>query len=59
MTRPHTLMHAVNYMPGYRKWYRNGTVPVIDLNCWQQYLPGAHEDGSIPLDMATAMELCD
>ncbi len=53
----HKLMHAVNYMPGYRKWYRNGTVPVVDMNCWQQYLPAADEDGAIPLDMATAVEL--
>ncbi|HEY4313868.1 MAG TPA: TolC family protein [Pirellulales bacterium] len=53
----HKLMHAVNYMNGYRKWYRNGTVPVVDLNCWQQYLPGANEEGAIPLDMGTAMEL--
>ena len=53
----HRLMHAVNYMPGYRKWYRNGTVPVVDLNNWQAYLPASDEDGSIPLDMATAIEL--
>ncbi len=53
----HSLMHAVNYMPGYRKWYRNGTVPVVDLNCWQQFLPESQEDGAIPLDMGTAMEL--
>ncbi len=52
----HKLMHSVNYMPGYRKWYRNGTVPVVDLGLWQQYLPPA-ENGAIPLDMATAVEL--
>jgi outer membrane protein TolC len=53
----HKLMHSVNYMPGYRKWYRNGVTPVVDLGCWQQYLPAANEDGMIPLNMATAMEL--
>ncbi|MES1212994.1 MAG: TolC family protein, partial [Singulisphaera sp.] len=53
----HKLMHAVNYMNGYRKWYRNGTVPVVDMNCWQQYLPPADEDGAIPLDLPTAVEL--
>ena len=53
----HKLMHNVNYMPGYRKWYRNGTTDVVDLGCWQQYLPASDEDGAIPLDLATAVEL--
>src|SRR5262249_52165619 len=53
----HRLMHSVNYMNGYRHWYRNGQVPVVDLNCWQQFLPSSKEDGSIELDMGTAIEL--
>lgn len=52
----HTRMHYVDGKRGYRKWHRNGDVPVVDDQHWRAFLPYG-EDGRVLLDREAAVQI--